>query len=160
MQRTCRFCWGLSALLFALVVATAYMFVIRGSVTASDDGRTAIVISAGERDLVLAEMRGFLESVEAITSGLAENDMKRIADSAKRVGMATSSQVPVTLVAKLPLEFKTLGMATHKAFDDLALEATDMGDGQVVLAKLGELMNNCTTCHAAYRIEPDGGGKR
>ena len=51
-----------------------YVFVIRGSVAVSDDGRTAIVISAGERDLVLAEMRGFLESLEAITKVL----LKRI----------------------------------------------------------------------------------
>ena len=155
MQPRCKLCWSLSAVLIAAIASMAYLFVIRGNVTASEDGRTAIVLSASERHLVLGEMRGFLESIEAITNGLAEDNMKDIAENAQRVGMATAGQVPVALMAKLPIEFKTLGMATHKAFDDLAQEATDMGDEKVALAKLGELMNNCTTCHAAYRIVSD-----
>ena len=156
MLRTCKLCWGLSAVLLLIIIGMGYVFVIRGSVTVSDEGRTAIVISAGERDLVLAEMRGFLENLEAITNGLAEKDMTKIAESAKRGGMATEGQVPVSLMVKLPLEFKTLGMATHRAFDDLAREATDMGDSQVVLTKLGKLINNCTTCHAVYRFDTHG----
>jgi len=156
-MRSCKLCWGVSVLLIAVIAAMFYMFMIHGSVTASEDGRTAIVLTPGERDLVLLEMRGFLESVQAITTGLAEKDMATIAENASKVGMATAGAVPTTLMAKLPLEFKTLGMATHEAFDNLAREAQDMGDGQVVLSSLGELMNNCTTCHAGYRIEAGSG---
>ncbi len=153
MKQTCKFCWGLSALLIVAVVSMAYIFIIPGKLAKSDDGRTTIVLSAVERDLVLSEMRGFLEGIETITTGIAENDMKVIAESATKMGMATAGQVPVSLMTKLPSEFRALGMATHKAFDALALEAQDMGDGKVILTALGELMNNCTTCHAGYRLD-------
>ncbi len=156
MQRKCKFCWGLWVVSIAVIGAMAYMFIVRGSVVASDDGRTAIIMSAGERDMVLADMRIFLESVEAITGALAENDMNSVADHAKQVGVPAESKAPVSLMAKLPLAFKTMGMATHQAFDDLAQVAADTGDGQVVLTNLSELMNNCTTCHAGYRIQIDG----
>ena len=147
-----KFVWGLNALLVVAVAAMAYMFVIRGSVSASNDGRTTILLSAGERDLILTEMRGFLESIEAITNGLASKDMKKISSSASKVGMANAQDVPASLRGKLPLAFKKLGMSTHKAFDDLAMEAQDLGDPQIVLTKLGKLLNNCTSCHAGYRL--------
>ena len=152
MKKSCKFCWGVSVLLVGALAAMAYMFVIRGNITASDDGRTAIILSAGERDLVLAEMRGFLEAVETITVALGEKDMDAIASSAHAVGMVAAQAVPASLVGKLPLEFKSLGGATHKGFDALSLEARELGDEQVVLGKLGKLMSNCTTCHAAYRL--------
>jgi len=157
MKKTCKFCWGLSALLVVAMAATAYMFVIRGNVVASDDGRTAIILSAGERDLVLAEMRGFLEGVQAITAGLAEKDMAAVSASAHEVGMANAQGVPASLMGKLPLEFKQLGMKTHQAFDELAMEAKDMGDEQIVLTKVSELMLNCTSCHAAFRLDVEAG---
>ena len=155
----CKLCWGVSAL-FAVVIATmSYVFVIRGNVVDSPDGRTAIILTAGERNEILAEMRGFLESVQEITSGLAENDMEAIAISAHRVGMVNAQNVPVALMAKLPLEFKTLGMATHKAFDEIAMESKDMKDSTVVMSKLGALLNNCTTCHAGYRLDAEAAPK-
>jgi len=160
MKKTCKFCWGLSALLVVGMAAMAYMFVIRGSVVASDDGRTAIIVSAGERDLLLAEMRGFLVGLQAITAGIAEKDMAAVSESAHAVGVANAQGVPAALMGKLPLEFKTLGMKTHKAFDALAVEAQDMGNEQIILTKVSELMLNCTTCHAAFRLDAEDSGKR
>ncbi len=155
MKKTCKFCWGVSVVLLAGVLAMTYMFVIRGSVAASDDGRTAIILEQGERDLVLAEMRGFLESIQTISEGLVEGDMKSVAEAARKVGMVNAAAVPVTLMAKLPLEFKTLGLATHKAFDALSLEATDMGDSKTIMTQMAGLLNNCTTCHSIYRLEAE-----
>jgi len=157
MKRTCKLCWGLSALSVVVIAAMAYVFVIRGNIVASDDGRTAIILSAGERDLILAEMRGFLESVQAITAGIAEKDMAAISASAHAVGMANAQGVPASLMGKLPLEFKQLGMKTHKAFDALATEAQDMGDEHIILTKVSELMLNCTACHAAFRLDVEKG---
>ena len=159
MNKTCKLCWGVSFIMGVAVLAMVYMFMIRGNVVESSDGRTAIILEQGERGLVLEEMRGFLESVQSITQGLAENDMKSIAEAAKKVGMANAGGVPVALMTKLPLDFKTLGLATHKAFDALSMEAEDLGDAKTVLAQLSELMNNCTTCHSTYRIDAEGGKK-
>ncbi len=149
----CRFCWFASLVLAMTVAAMSYLFMIRGSVgTVSHDGRVAIVLTVDERDLVLGEMRGFLESVETIVRAVKEKDMKAAYEAGHKAGMAAAGDVPVSLMGKLPLSFKQLGMATHKAFDDLAAEARDMGDPQVVLGKLADLLGNCTTCHAGYRF--------
>ena len=159
MKKTCKLCWSMSAILSIGILAMVYMFVIRGRVAESSDGRTAIILEQGERDLVLEEMRGFLEGVQTITQGLAENDMKSIAEAAKKIGLANAGGVSVSLMAKLPLEFKTLGMATHKAFDALSMEAQDLGETKAVLAQMAELTNNCTTCHSTYRIDSESGKK-
>jgi len=157
MNNTCKFSWGVNAILLVVIAAMAYMFIIRGSVSESEDGRTSIMLSAAERDLVLLEMRGFLEAVEAISIGLADEDLKAVAKAAHDVGMANAQGVPTALMGKLPLEFKTLGHATHAAFDDLSMEAQDMGDGQEVIRKLGTLLSNCTSCHATFRFDVEQG---
>ena len=108
MNKTCKFCWALSALLIAAVAGMGYIFFNPDNLEKIDDGRTAIILSAAERDLVLAEMRGFLEGIETITTGIADKDMEAITQSAKKMGMSTAGQVPLTLMAKLPSEFRSL----------------------------------------------------
>lgn len=155
-----KICWGVTAASLAAVVAMGYLFLVRGSVTGSADGRTAILLAGSERDLVLAEMRGFLESVQAIVAAASRNDMATVAASARKVGSAAANEVPVTVMGKLPLEFKTLGLATHSAFDEIALEAEGIGSGEAVLAGLGTLLLNCTSCHAGYRLALEAPGAK
>lgn len=158
MAGKCRLCWSVTALLVLIVAGVAGTLFVRGTTTQGEDGRTAILLTAAERDHVLAEMRGLLEAVESITYGISQNDLPAVATAASAVGMGAAGNEPITLIAKLPLEFKSLGMATHQAFDDLAIEATDMGDNMVVLERLGGILGNCTSCHAGYRFayESDG----
>jgi len=153
MKTTCKLCWTLTTALIFGSAAVGSLFFVRGTVTVGDDGRTSILLTASERDFVLAEMRGLLEAVEAITFELSEDNMEGVAASARSVGMGSAGGEPITLIAKLPLEFKKLGMGTHKAFDDLAMEAEDMGDGAVVLGELSGILTNCTSCHAGYRFD-------
>ena len=148
--------WTITTVLALMLAFVGFKF-ITGSVEETDDGRTAIIMTAPERDMVLGEMRTFLEGVQSIVEAIAADDMATVATTATSVGMAATGGEPAALIAKLPLEFKALGMGTHKAFDDLSMEATDMGDGDIVLAQLGELMLRCTSCHAGYRfdVEPE-----
>ena len=115
-------CMGIVVLLLLVIAGGVYKFIFQGSVSESADGRTAIHLTAGERDIVLAEMRAFLESVQQITEGVTENDMKRVAESARIVGKAAQQAVPGTLMGKLPIEFKQLGFDTHAKFDQLAMD--------------------------------------
>ncbi len=46
-----------------------YKFIFQGSVSESTDGRLAVHLNAGETDLVLMEMRMFLEAVQQIVKG-------------------------------------------------------------------------------------------
>jgi len=123
--------------------------------TAKEDIRIAILLSEDERNLVLEEMRTFLDTVRIITMALAKEDMVGIDAPARKVGMASSGEVPAALRDKLPAEFRKLAMNTHKAFDLIALDALDMEDRQHTLEQLGSLMGNCVSCHAIYRLEAE-----
>ena len=158
MNKTCKICWGANVLLLAAVAFVAYTLVFGKTAEVADDGRSAILMSADERDLVLGEMRGLLEAVQAITEGAANNDFALVAKSAHAVGMSSTGGESAALIAKLPLDFKKLGMGTHQAFDDLGNEATDMGDPQVVLSNLGVILQRCTSCHAGYRFDVEESG--
>ncbi|MGB5472422.1 MAG: hypothetical protein WBQ78_02965 [Gammaproteobacteria bacterium] len=149
----CKTCWSIAALLALLSAGVIYKFGFQGSVSPGTDGRTAILLEPGERDLVLSEMRVFLESTQQITAGIAGNDMPRAAQHARRSGRAAQQAVPGSLMGKLPLSFKQLGLDTHTKFDELALDAEQLGDQDHTLSQLNTLLQNCVACHAAYRIE-------
>lgn len=150
-----RFCCLLALLFLTATSVLVYLFVIRGETLPASDGRTAILLGPGERDLVLAEMRGFLVAVQGITQAVADQDPAAVAAAARQVGAAAQQGVPASLVGKLPLDFKRLGFDTHSRFDQLALNAEQFGDTSEVLPELATLMGNCVACHAAYRIDPE-----
>lgn len=152
MTKSCKLPWLISLVFLGIILAMGYMFMVRGNTVASEDGRTAIVVTESERQLLLAEMRGFLEAIQAITEAAGEDDMATIASVARKVGTASASEVPVALMGKLPLEFKTLGLSTHGLFDELALNAEDIGDASIMMTSVGSLLQNCTSCHAGYKI--------
>jgi hypothetical protein len=156
----CRVCWIVVVVLVLVTAAVTYKFVIQGQVTGSADGRTAIQLEGNERDLVLSEMRVFLESVQQITSGLSKDDMTRVANAARQSGSNAQMAVPGSLVGKLPLAFKKLGFDTHARFDELALDAEQLGDRDHALTQLNAILMNCVACHAAYRFEVPAHGSR
>lgn len=122
---------------------------------AKEDIRNAIILTEDERNLVLTEMRTFLETVRLITVALGKDDMAGIVEPARKVGMASSGEVPAGLRDKLPGQFKMFAMNTHKAFDIIALDAEALEDKQHALTQLGALLNNCVSCHAIYRLEAE-----
>lgn len=149
----CKICWIVVLLLALLTGGMAYKFIIQGSVEQGSDGRSAIQLSHAEKDMVLAEMRAFLQVVQSITVGLSSDDMPNVVKSARSVGMAAQQDVPGSLIGKLPLAFKKLGFDTHSKFDTLALNAEQFGDPADTLKELSVLMENCVACHAAYRLD-------
>ena len=122
------------------------------AVFAEEDSRAPIVTTKDERNLVLREMRQFLETVRSITIGLSKDDMKTVSKAAKKMGMAASGEVPPELAKKLPQTFKALAMKVHMGFDELAINAKSMEDTQETLEQLGNILSNCTACHAIYRL--------
>lgn len=149
----CKRCLVVSGILLIAVLGMSYKFILTGAVEPSTDGRQAIVLEEAERNLVLGEMRMFLASVQKISQGIAKEDMETVVKAAREVGLAAQQAVPGALMKKLPLSFKKLGFDTHKKFDELALDAKDLGDPQHALQQLSTLMNNCVTCHSTYQIK-------
>ncbi len=152
-----RFSWWAPVALLSLAANAflAYTFVIAGKTeqnpTAADT-RTAIVLTDSERALVLAEMRGFLTAVQSMNNALATGDMAQVEQSARSVGRAAAQEVPPALMAKLPLQFKELGLSTHQGFDQIAMDAHDLADAKHSQQQLGRLMNNCVACHATFQL--------
>jgi len=128
---------GLSA---ALLVAIAPAY--------AQDDRQAIVVSADQRDMMRAEMRTFLVTVQDIVLALAEGDMPAVADSAR--SMSRGRGMGGGMGRAMPMEFHQMGRGTHIAFEELA-QAAEFGP-EGVMGELGTLMSNCTGCHATFKL--------
>jgi len=146
-------CLIITAILVSIILAGFYKFILQSTTTESTDGRTTILLNETERNFVLTEMRVFLNSVQKINQGISENNMELVAEYARKSGKAAQLGTPETLVEKLPLQFKKLGGDTHAKFDQLAMDADDLGDRDHALEQLSTLMKNCIACHAAFRID-------
>lgn len=139
--------------LWLVTAAVAVFMFVGGQTTAASDGRTAILLNEGERDLVLEEMRTMLGSVQGIIAGLSEEDMERVRESAKASGMAIAGAVPPGLMAKLPLEFKQMGMGVHRGFDEISVSVQQKETTDMLLTRLGDQVSNCVACHSTYRLQ-------
>ena len=148
----CKTCWSIVIIMSLVTVGMAYKFILQGEIIEEPDSRTTILLTQKERDLVLFEMRVFLQSVQQITSGISADDMNLVASSARKSGRNAQIAVPGTLIGKLPIAFKKLGFDTHAKFDELALDAEQLGDGEHTITQLGTLLENCVSCHSAYKF--------
>jgi len=142
----------LNIVLIGVVGYGAFKFVT-GNVVMADDGRTSIVVTADEKEFLMADMRLFLEAVEGITTATGAGDMAAVIDIATERGVAATGNEPAALMAKIPLEMKQLGFGTHDFFDTVAGIARDTNDATQVTVAMGELLGRCTSCHASYRFD-------
>ena len=139
--------------LWLVTIGVAVYMFVNGQTTKGGDGRTAIHLNSDERDLVLTEMRTMLTSVQGIVTGLSREDLEMVRTSAQASGNAIAGNVPPTLMAKLPLEFKTMGMGVHKGFDEMSVAVEQQETTDMILSRLGDQLNSCIACHAAYKLE-------
>lgn len=143
----------IALLLWVVTVAIFAWFFIRGNTTAGTDGRTAIVLQASERDLILSEMRGLLASTQGILEGANQGDMQRIAKAATSAGMAAAADVNPALMAKLPMEFKQLGLSVHRDMDEIAKAAEGGKSAPELLKMASSVLTKCVGCHAAWQLK-------
>ena len=143
-----------SLLLWLAVVVAAGVLFVRGTTAPGSDGRTAIRLSLSERDFVLGEMRTMLGAVQGVAEGIAANDLTAVSRAASGSGIAFERGVPVTLMGRLPLEFKQQGMAMHAGFDEIAAAAAKGESGQALTGRLAGQLNLCLGCHQSYRFDP------
>ncbi len=154
----CKLCGLLVLALLLISSGLAYKFIYSGKVEVASDGRQSILLSTDERDLVLGEMRGFLAAVQTIIEGAANGDWPAVTAAARPLGLAATQGMPGTLMGKLPLAFKRLGFDTHGKFEQIALDAEQMGDAEHTFDQVADLLQNCVGCHATYRFDAQPGG--
>lgn len=150
-MKSCRICWTL-VVLFALALAFVAYRMVTGKVQPTEDGRVGVVLTKGERNLVLAEMRTWLENSQRILAAANGNDLGEVARLARASGMGAEAGTPASLMMKIPLEMKTLGFGTRGKFDAIAAEAEKTKDPKRILAELSDAMGGCIACHATYRF--------
>jgi len=144
--------WVLFLIMTLISSGLVYKFIIKGETEVAPDGRTTLLFNDSERAFFLNEMRNFLIAVQQINSGIEKDDMALIAAAAKKVGSGDLSHVPSGIMAKLPLATKKMGLSTHKAFDQLAMDAEQLGDKDHSLIQLNQILPTCTACHALYKV--------
>ncbi len=125
----------------------------------ASDQRQPIALSDDERAFILLEMRGLLDGIREILEASETGDRARLAAAARRSGVngPEADHIPKSLAPKLPPEFKKLGLATHRGFDQIAHDAEQSGDSQLTRRRLVELMKNCSACHATWRLTTEAG---
>ena len=142
----------IALLVWLATVALFAWFFIRGNTVAGNDGRTAVVLQAGERDLILSEMRGLLVATQGILDGANNGDMQHISQAARAAGMAITVDASPVLMAKLPLGLKRLGMSVHRDMNDIA-DAAEKGRPPAEILKMTSgVLTKCVACHATWQL--------
>ncbi len=79
--------------------------------------------------------------------------MPGVAKVSRGMGTARAHHVPVAMMGKLPLEFKTLALGMHREFDAIAAAAETNGTSKLAIAKLADVLQKCVTCRASYQCK-------
>ncbi len=143
--------WTVIILLLLILGALGFIMT-KGSVGEVVDGRTSVVLTQDERNLVLSEMRAFLVSVQGVSQAITEKDLDKVAKLAHEAGMAAELNTPGELLRKIPAAMKSLGFGTRGLFDDISAAAKAGKDPIELRKQLDSLMNNCIACHTAFRL--------
>ncbi len=132
-------------------------FFFQGATTPSADGRTVVHLAPTERDFILTEMRQLLQAVHGVVTGLSDPDQTQghaqAAAAARSAGMKMAVDDNPSLMLKLPLPLKQLGMSVHRDFDELADAITGGTTSQDILQRLSTITTRCLACHEMYQIK-------
>ncbi|MEZ5937865.1 MAG: hypothetical protein R3C52_06550 [Hyphomonadaceae bacterium] len=135
------------------------------------DPRKVIKLNPAQRAHMLEQMRGFLTASQGVISGVGAGDRELAAKAAEAAahgggqggghgggqggghGGGQGGGEGLRMGQVLPPEFRQMAMATHKEFGAIAELARSDASDAAVLARLGQAMNTCASCHALYQIE-------
>lgn len=145
--------WGALVLWIISMAVIAALFV-QGHTRPGADGRTEIMLTPTERDIVLAEMRDLLKAVHGVVTALGRSDQnfKAAEGVARAAGMQMAADINPTIMLKLPLPFKQMGLSIHKDMDHLADGIAQGESSMQILSRLSSMTARCTACHDRYRF--------
>ena len=102
-------------------------------------------------------MRQLLQAVHGVVTGVSHPDQAQghiqAAAAARSAGMVMAVDDNPTLMLKLPLPMKQLGMSVHQDFDELAKVITDGATSQDILQRLSNITTRCLVCHEMYQLK-------
>lgn len=143
----------IALILWLITIVGAGAYVMSGGASKQVVGnRMAIVLSEQDRDLVLDEMRTMLSSTQQIIDGLSRGDRQQVVQAAKLAGMGSAIDLDPNFLAKLPLDFKTLGFSMHSDMDAISKAASQGATERELTSMLGATLTKCVGCHSAWEI--------
>ncbi len=148
----------ISNIIFVVIISILiYILVFTGTemVKLPNDNRITVKYEPDLHELVLDEMRDYLEVINEIQQGLAENNSQKIVTAATRQGQVSLEATPVRLLKLSPLACKTMGFKGHNIFQAIADSARINFNRTTTINQLAELTNNCIACHRTYKLEMD-----
>ena len=118
---------------------------------AAIDQRISLGLTEVEKAEFLTEMRQMLVSIQGVISGIGEDNPEKIIAAARNSGNRMARATPETIKAKTPQSFREIGGPTHMMFEELAIRA-DTDDMESLAVLTGEIMQQCVTCHAMFKV--------
>ncbi len=121
------------------------------------DTRIKVELPQMMREHMMSNMRGHLQSLEAITRHLSRHEYDQAADVAeKTLGMSSLDTHGASHLGKfMPAEMGRIGQQMHRAASRFAVATRDAeidGGLNKAFAALSDVMQQCLACHAAYRV--------
>lgn len=138
------------AIITAMTLGAAPRLVTAQGGDPAVDTRQRVEIPQAQRNEILAEMRGMLESLRAILFGLAMGDLAAVRKAAEASSVAATANPE--LDRRLPKGFLQFRFQTHEGFDSLAAETRAGSTQTLLLTKVAAITNNCVGCHQAFRV--------
>ncbi len=145
----------ISNIIFILIVfILVYILLFMGTkmVKLPDDNRIVVKYEPDLHKLVMNEMRDYLEVINEIQQGLAENNPDKIVKAATRQGQISLEETPIRLLKLSPLACKQMGFKGHYIFQAIADSAKVNFKPATTINQLSELTNNCVVCHRTYKL--------
>jgi len=143
-----------NAIFIVTTLILGYILVFTGTeVIKTEDSRITVKYAPDLRDLVMSEMRDYLEVINEVHKGMAENNPEMIVKAATRQGKASIAETPARLLKLSPLACKQMGFAGHDLFQDIADSARVNYNPATTAKQLAALTNNCVTCHKVYKVD-------
>lgn len=141
----------LTIVLSLILLALVGKFFLGSTTTQAQDGREMITLTGDEAAHIGGEMRHFLTAIQQISQGIAENNMEMAAEAATAVSTEKTDHAPITLMAKLPPEFRKLGFSLRSQFVEMATTA-QAGEREELLKLLSETLQRCNACHERFTL--------
>jgi Protein of unknown function (DUF3365) len=134
---------------------------------AASDPRHAIAMTGPQREELRAQMRGHLESVQAILAALSNSDWDAVRSIAGNFGpgpgpgpgagagrgQGRGQGQPHSFRGALPEGWFTFARPMHQSMRAIADEAAAGQRSAEIVAELARATVQCTACHASFRIE-------
>jgi cytochrome c556 len=121
------------------------------------DTRQLVEMPAPMQEHMLTNMRDHLVAMGEIQAALGKGDFDRASDIAEqRIGMSSLTTHGASHMAPyMPKGMQEAGTAMHRAASRLARTAQEVAvtnDMRRAVGALAELTQQCTACHAGYRL--------